>query len=125
MSFLNMKLKNFREQIKDASGISLEEQLVLLMEGDAPKVLNKVPEDDLEEIRKLGVVDNTDILVQKLDVEEMKRRQEEYKNVESNGEGAKKGGTKEEIVGKTENLVNVLVERDDEEGTIKYCKDIL
>jgi len=110
-----MKLKDFREQLKEACGINLEEQLVLLMEGDAPKVLNKGPEDDNEEIRKLGVVDNTDILVQKLEEEEVKKRQEEENK---NGEAKK-----EEVIGKTENLVNVLIERDDEEGSIKYCKE--
>jgi len=125
ISFLNMKLKDFRGKIQEVCGIPFEEQLLLLMEGDAPKVVNNHPEDDTEEIRKLGIVDNTDILVRKLDEEEVKKRQEAYQNVQENGEKTVKvNGVHGDLAGKTENLVNVLVERDDEEGTIKYYVDL-
>ena len=124
ITFMNIKLKDFRIQVEKALNIAYDSQLLLLMEGEVPKVINNKPEDNEEEIKKLGIIDNTDVLVNEVDPEELKRQREELQKAkDKENEAQAQGNTEEQPIGNmTENLVSVLVERDDEDGVVKYCK---
>jgi len=125
ITFMNLKLKDFRVQVEKALTIPYDHQLLLLMEGEVPKVINGKPEDEEEEIKKLGISDNTDVLVNQVDPEELRKQREELERAnkeKDQQETLKKGENEDPSLGNmTENLVSVLVERDDEEGVVKYC----
>jgi len=92
------------------------------MEGEFPKVINTNPEDAEEEISKLGISDNTDVMVDKIDPEELKKQRELQEAKQRDTEAKKNNNEDVSLAAKTENLTSVLVERDDEDGVVKYCK---
>lgn len=120
VTFQNTKLGDFRRQIEGVCGVAYDQQLLLLMEGEIPKILNGQEESNEEELKKLGISDNTDIMVNEIDPEELRKQQEEAKKAQGETGDGKEG--KKEDANLTENLTSVLVERDDEDGVVKYCK---
>jgi len=124
ITFMNIKLKDFRVQVEKNLNIPYDHQLLLLMEGEVPKVINNKPEDNEEEIKKLGIIDNTDVLVNEIDPEELKRQREELERAKEKENPQQDKNEEQPIGNMTENLVSVLVERDDEDGVVKYYVDL-
>jgi len=123
ITFQNKLLRDFQKQVEEVSEIPADHQILLLMEGEFPKVINNKEEDYSAEIRTLGICDNTDVMVDKIDPEELKK-QREIQEAKQKDLEAKKDEKDVSLSTKTENLTSVLVERDDEDGVVKYYVDL-
>ena len=125
ITYQNAKLLEFRIQIEALFGIPLEEQLLLHMEGVAPRLINEDEETDMKDLKSLAILDNTDIMINRIDPEELKKQQAINAQRKAQESKAKEAEAANELNIQTGNLVSVLVENDDEEGVNRYCNTYL
>mmetsp|Transcript_15446 Transcript_15446/g.13185 ORF Transcript_15446/g.13185 Transcript_15446/m.13185 type:complete len:127 (+) Transcript_15446:1199-1579(+) len=65
--YQSKSFKGLREKIAEKYGIEYQNQLIFLLQGDEPKILNLKPEDDEKELKVLNIVNLTDLMVKELD----------------------------------------------------------
>jgi len=122
ISYQNMTLEDFKKQVEIALQIPSNQQALLLMEGEAPKMLNSKKEDNFKEIKSLGIGDNSDVLINKVLLEEVAEGQEAESEQDI---GSHKLSKEENLLGNgSENFMNILIERENEEGSVKYYADL-
>lgn len=120
---------SLRERFQELFGIPRELQYVVLMKDSGPSYLNKDPANDEKKLVSLGVTDNADFIVNKIEEAQLKALEEgkegEQGKMRTRQAARQEKQHEEELLSsQTENLTSILVESDEKVGVTRYYVDL-
>lgn len=123
LTYQNELLASLRFRFSELFDLPVEYQYIVLMQPSGPQNINKEPENDEKDLASLGVTDNADFILSKL--EEPRMQDHDFMKIKTRAESRREKNQENRILSsKTENLTSVLIETDGKTEPVRYYVEL-